>query len=447
MPKLPESLLKPYQHRAVDFGERLADKGGGYFVLDTGLGKTVTTLTLALKLLQKGKARRVLVVAPPRVADEVWRQEAEAWDHLASLEVVPLVGSPKKRMELLAKEADIHVISYSLLGWLLANSRLPYDTLILDEASAAKNPSSKRFKMLKKLRKQAERVYLLSATPSADSLMSLWSQYYLIDEGARLGKYFSHFRERFFQSRDFNKFYWEARQGSLFAIRRLIKDCTLRLSKEEYLDLPALLHNTIKVKVPVSAMKIYKELEKEFYLVVNGKDIVADSAAILSGKLRQCANGFLYDPEGESHQIHTAKLDALDELVESTLDEPVLLFYEFKSDWARIKERFPHASHIKDSNIVDDWNDKDKPVKLLCGHYQSMAHGLNLQKGGACNMVFFTPTWSNECHQQAIGRLYRTGQEKKVTCHYLVAAGTVDEKVVRALVNKQNVQDTLLAGI
>jgi len=447
MPKLPESLLKDYQVRAVNFGLGQANEGGGYFVLDTGLGKTVTALSLVLKLMQTGFSDKALIVAPPRVAAEVWVQESEIWEHLKNLKVVAIVGTPKQRKAALEEEADVHVISYGLLSWLCKEKDWDYDTLILDEASAIKSHSSARFKLLKKLRPEVVRTYLLSATPSADSLLGLWSQYYMIDGGARLGKYFTHYRNEFFQSRDFNQFYWTPRHTALFDIRKLIRDCTIRLSKEEYLNLPDLMHNTVSVSLPARALELYKELEREFYLSINGKDVVADSAAILSNKLRQCASGFVYDPDQKAHAVHDAKLDALEEILDSTLDEPVLLFYEYKTDWEKIAKRFHYAMHIKDDNIVEDWNDTTKKVKLLCGHYQSMAHGLNLQKGGACNMVFFTPTWSNECHQQAIGRLYRTGQEKKVTCHYIVASGTVDEKVVRALVNKQSVQETLLKGV
>jgi len=442
--------MHPYQNRVVAVGMNLSTTGGGYIAEDCGLGKTVSALTLILDLMVLGRTKHTLVVAPPRVARDVWLQELHSWDHLAHLSMAVLIGSPTKRQQILYGELpQIVVISYNLLEWLYKfyeGQEFPFDTVICDEASALKTHNSKRVKVMKKIRKKVERVYMMSATPSADTLLSLWSQYFLIDGGKRLGRSFRIFKQRYFYPVDYMEYTWEPKDGALDKITEAISDITLRLSAEDYLNLPPLLHNTIRVTQSRSAKKIYKELERDFFLEFNNTPITAVNAAVLSGKLRQCANGFVYDEDGEAHIIHDEKLDALGELIEGD-DKPLLVFYEFKSDWERIKTRFPMVEHIKDKGVVERWNNPEIKLPVLCGHYGSMAHGLNLQKGGATRMCFFTPTWSNEQFQQAIGRLYRQGVSGTVTAHHLVTTDTIDEKVVRALVQKQNVQNLLLEGL
>jgi len=440
---LSPDLLKGYQNRGIQFGMDNADLGC-YIAADCGLGKTVMMQTILSMLLSTGRSKRVLVLAPNRVGKFVWRQESQAWSHLTELDVVPVFGTPKKRLELLRSEPQVSVMSYDLLSWIhhVYGDNLPFDTLVLDEASAIKSRSSKRFKTLRKMRDQFDRVYLMSATPSADSIESLWTQYFMLDKGERLGKYFTYFQRSYFYPIDYSKFYWELRDGALDKIVNKISDRTLRLSAEEYLNLPKLTHNKIRVDLG-DCYRLYRELESEFFLELKNSPIVAVNSAVLSGKLRQFTNGFLYDEDGDSHEVHTAKLDGLGELLEDT--KPLLLFYEFQSDWERIKKRFPFAEHIKDDGVIDRFN--DNKVRFLCGNSKSMSHGLNLQKGGCSRMVFFSLPWSNELYIQAIGRLHRQGNESRVTAHYLVGRNTIDEKVSRVLINKQNLQEELLKGV
>ena len=440
---LSPDLLKDYQNRGIQFGMDNADLGC-YLAADCGLGKTVMMQTILSMLLSSGVSKRVLVLAPPRVGKFVWRQESQAWSHLTDLEVVPVLGTPKQRLEILETDPQVSVLSYDLLSWLneTYGDALPFDTLVLDEASMVKSRTSKRFKTLRKMRNKFERVYLMSATPSADSIESLWSQYFMLDKGERLGKYFTYFQRSYFYPTDYNKFYWELREGALDKIVNKISDRTLRLSAEEHLNLPALSHNKIRVDLG-DCYSDYLALEREFFLELRNAPIVAVNSAVLSGKLRQFTNGFLYDEDGDSHEVHTAKLDGLGELLEDT--KPLLLFYEYKSDWERIKKRFPFAEHIKDVGVIDRFN--DNKVRLLCGNSKSMSHGLNLQMGGCSRMVFFSLPWSNELYTQAIGRLHRQGNDSRVTAHYIVGRNTIDEKVSRALINKQNLQDALLKGV
>ena len=447
---LQRNQMHPYQNRVVAVGLELSDKGGCYIAEDCGLGKTVSALTLILDLMVLGRTKNTLVVAPPRVAKDVWLQELQGWDHLRHMTMAVLTGTPTQRSDILNGELpQIVVISYNLLEWMYKfyeGKEFPFDTVICDEASALKTHNSKRVKIMKKIRKKVERVYMMSATPSADTLLSLWPQYFLIDGGKRLGKSFRIFKQRYFYPTDYMEYTWEPKDGSVKRITEAISDITLRLSAEDYLDLPPLIHNTIRVTQNPNAKKVYKELERDFFLELNSTPITAVNAAVLSGKLRQCANGFVYDEDGFSHIITDAKLYALGELIEGD-DKPLLVFYEFKSDWERIKERFPTVEHIKDEGVVDRWNNPEVKLPVLCGHYGSMAHGLNLQKGGATRMCFFSPTWSNEQFQQAVGRLYRQGVSGTVTAHHLVTTDTIDEKVVRALVHKQDVQKSLLEGL
>lgn len=431
--------LHSYQTRAAEF---ICDKGSAMLALDCGLGKTIITLTAHNNI----ESRCTLILGPPRVANHVWTEEAAKWEHTKHLNIIPLVGTPKKRCELLNKRADIFTMSYDLLPWLVELYGLklwPFDTVIADESSMLKSHTTKRFKAIRKVRKRVNRFICLSGTPAANTLMSLWSQFYLIDRGQRLGTTFTGFRDRFYTS-DYMGWSWDLRPGADEYIHKAIEDVSISMSAEDYLSLPDLIINPVTIYLPPKVRKQYDELEKEFLISLTpDTDITAINSAVLSNKLRQVVNGCVYDEEGGWHELHSAKIDALEEIVEQS-GGPVLVFYEYKADAARIKAKFKDAVDVKEKGAIEKWDKGEVP--LLIGHFASMSHGLNLQQGGR-TMVFFTLPWSNELYIQAVGRLHRQGQSSNVICHHLIADGTVDGKVSDALQSKQEIQKALLESM
>lgn len=440
---LNKTDLHPYQLRAANY---IIDKGSAMLAIDCGLGKTIITLT-ALGIMQSlGLSRKILILGPPRVAAHVWGDETMKWEHTSHIHVVPLAGSPPKRSQLLQQQADIYTMSYDLLPWLvdlLGKRSWPFETVVLDESSMVKSHGTRRFKSLRKVRGQIERVICLSGTPAANTLMSLWSQFWLIDQGKRLGKTFTGFRDRYYTS-DYRGWNWDLRPGAEEQIHKAIDDLSISMNAEDYLQLPDLIVNQVTIYLPTKVKNQYRELEREFLISISREtEITAINSAVLSNKLRQLVNGCVYDENGNWHEIHPAKIDALEEIVEQS-GSPILIFYEYKSDAGRIKQRFKDAVDVKESCAIERWNRGEVPIMI--GHFASMSHGLNLQKGGQ-TMVFFTLPWSNELYLQAIGRLHRQGQSNTVICHHLIADGTIDQKVSRALQDKQTVQSALLESM
>ncbi len=440
---LDQTNLHPYQQKAADY---IIDKGSAMLALDCGLGKTIITLTALEMMCALGISRKILILGPPRVAAHVWSDEVKKWKHTKHIKVTPLVGLPSKRSQLLEQKSDIYTMSYDLLPWLVelfGKKSWPFDTVILDESSMVKNHSTRRFKSLRKVRGKIDRVICLSGTPAANTLMSLWSQFWLIDQGERLGKTFTGFRDRYYTS-DHRRWNWKLRPEADTQIHKAIEDLSISMSAEDYLQLPDLIVNRITIYLPTKVKNQYRELEREFLISISREtDITAINSAVLSNKLRQLVNGCVYDENGKWHEIHPAKIDALEEIIEQS-GGSVLIFYEYRSDAVRIKQRFKEAVDVKETGAIERWNRGEIPI--LIGHFASMSHGLNLQHGGH-TMVFFTLPWSNELYLQAIGRLHRQGQSKTVICHHLIADGTIDEKVSIALQNRQTVQQALLESM
>lgn len=437
---LDKTDLHPYQTRAADY---IIDKGSAMLAIDCGLGKTIITLTALEMMRSLGISRKILILGPPRVAAHVWSEEVLKWEHTKHLKVIPLVGTPNKRGQLLEQNSDIYTMSYDLLPWLVdlfGKNSWPFDTVILDESSMVKNHGTRRFRSLRKIRGKINRVICLSGTPAANTLMSLWSQFWLIDKGERLGKTFTGFRDRHYTS-DYRGWSWKLRPGADEHIHKAIEDLSISMSAEDYLQLPELIVNRVTIYLPAKVKSQYRELEREFLISISREtEITAINSAVLSNKLRQLVNGCVYDEDGQWHEIHPAKIDALEEIVEQS-GSPVLIFYEYRSDAVRIKKRFNDAVDVKESGAIERWNRGEIPI--LIGHFASMSHGLNLQTGGH-TMIFFTLPWSNEIYLQAIGRLHRQGQSNTVICHHLIADKTIDQKVSTALQNKQAVQSALL---
>lgn len=437
---LTRSNLHHYQTCAVDFIRQ--QRRCGLF-LDMGLGKTTTSLTAASDFLDDLFIQRVLIVAPLRVANTVWKQEAKKWSHLKHLKIDICTGSEKERFASIMSDADIHVINRENMPWLVDNCKWRWDMVIVDESSSFKNMKSKRFKALKKVMKFVKSVVLLTGTPSPNGLMDLWSQIFLIDNGSRLGRNITSYRQRFFRPSGYMGYGWKANHDSDNKIKSLIKDICITMNAEDYLELPDRLDLNEYVVLPAKVRSQYEELEQEFLLSIGGGvDIEAGSSAALMNKLLQMCNGAVYDEDGNTHEIHDSKIKSMKEIVEDNPNENFLVAYNFKSDLKRIAKAFPEAVILsKSGNELEDWN-KGK-IKMLLAHPASAGHGLNAQYGGSA-IIWFGLNWSLELYQQFNARLHRQGQTKPVRIIHIVAENGIDEKVLTALKNKAKTQDDLM---
>lgn len=420
----------------------------GCFWIWAWVSKTVITLTAIKELIEDFAIWKVLVIAPKRVAEDTWSREHEKWDHLSGLRISKVLGTPAQRMKALKAEADIYVIGRDNVKWLveLMGKSWPFDMVVIDELSSFKNPSAQRFKALRKVIPASDRVVGLTGTPSPNGLMDLWAEIYLLDRGERLGTTISAYREKYFRAGARNGYIvykWEPYSYSQKEIERKISDICMSMSAEDYLELPERIDNEIKIRLSKKEMKQYNQMERDQLLRIDDEAVVALNAAAVMNKLLQMANGSVYADGGDVVKIHEKKLDALEEIIDTT-GEPVLVFYSFRHDLEAIKKRIPDARELESSEDIARWNRGEIPV-LLC-HPASVGYGLNLQDGGHV-IVWYGLTWSLELYQQANARLYRQGQQKAVIIHHLIAEGTVDEQVMRALQHKDTSQRALLAAL
>lgn len=421
--------------------------------LDMGLGKTVITLTAIQQLKELYlDANRVLVIAPKRVAETVWDGEIEKWDHLRGMTVSKVLGTLKQRKEALNKEADLYVINREQVPWLVNyyGKKWPFDTVIIDELSSFKSSKSQRFRALRKVRPFMDRVIGLTGTPAPNGLKDLWAQIYLLDQGERLGKTYEGFRtrylmpDRYFETPSGRKHTWKVKPEAEQQIYKKISDICISMKAEDWIELPDLIDNVVHVKMSDEAWRLYQKLERDLLIEFDEGDVVAQTASVLSNKLLQMANGAVYDENGNIKEIHDAKLDALQEIVEEANGRPILVAYWYKHDLIRILERFPEARVLQSGKEVKDWNKGKIPV--LLAHPASAGHGLNLQDGGN-HIVWFGLTWSLELEQQFNARLYRQGQKQKVIIHRLACEGTLDEDVIERIKEKGEMQDALLNAV
>ena len=413
-----------------------------------GLGKSVSTLTAALDLIQSFAVHKVLVVAPLRVANSVWAQEAQKWSHLKALRVSVCTGPSKKRLGALQMDADIYVINRENVEWLVEHygTRWPFDMVVIDESSSFKNASSKRFKAMRRVLPYTQYMALLTGTPSPNGLIDLWSQVYLIDFGQSLGRTMTAYKQRFFEA-DYMGYKFKARDGAESSIHNLIAPFTVHMSAEDYLDLPPRIDLTIKTQMPDAALQKYNDFEGTLLAELDDGDVVeAVTAAVLANKLLQYANGGLYtDDKKNWSEIHSAKLDALAEILEDNAGENVLVSYNYRFDLERLQKRFPEAVVLdKQQETIDRWNRGE--TRLLLAHPASAGHGLNIQAGGSL-IVWFGMTWSLENYLQFNARLHRQGQTKPVRIIHLVTEGTIDERVLAVLGNKERSQSALLKAL
>ena len=418
-------------------------------LLDMGLGKSVITLTAIFDLtLDSFLVRKVLVIAPLRVARDTWPAEIEKWDHLKGLKYTVAVGSEVQRKTALMKRAQVYIINRENVEWLISRSGIPFDfdMVVIDELSSFKSHQAKRFKSLMKVRPKVNRIVGLTGTPSSNGLMDLWAQYRLLDMGQRLGRFIGRYREDYFVPDKRNQqviFSYKPKPGAEEAIYRLISDITISMKGTDYLKLPELVINEVDVKLSEKEMKTLDTMKRDLITTVKGEEITAANAAALSGKLLQMANGAVYDDQGTVLHIHDRKLDALEDLIEAANGKPVLIAYWFKHDLSRIQKRF-EVEVLSTSDSIKRWNDGEIPIAVI--HPASAGHGLNLQAGGS-TLVWFSLTWSLELYQQTNARLWRQGQKETVVIHHLISKGTIDERVMKALNDKNNTQSALIDAV
>lgn len=439
---------RKYQERAIRW--ILENPHCGLF-MEMGLGKSVCTLTAIQLLADDLRVGAVLVIAPPKVAETTWSDEVEKWDHL-NLRVSLVRGTPAKRLQALADEADVYVLGRDLLQWLAGlPDRRRFDMIVIDELTSFKHSGTKRFKSMKQLRKETTRVVGLTGTPAPNGLLDLWGQLYCIDGGERLGPFVTRYRDKWFHSIIHNNIpikVWP-KEGAEEAITERISDICFTMRAEEYIELPGIRYQDVMIDPGEKVMRGYREFERErvaeFREATESESakVVAQNAAALVNKLAQYANGCVYDEGGKQREIHTAKIDMLFEMVERS-GSPVLCFYAFRHDLTRILAAAPkglRARQYLDGRDLRDWN--NGKIDLLLAHPSATAYGLNMQQGGH-TIIWFSTGWNLELYQQANARLYRQGQTKAVQIYHLIGRGTVDERMVAALSLKDVTQRSVI---
>ena len=392
--------------------------------------------------------RRVLVIAPLRVARDTWPSEIEKWDHLKEVSYSVAVGDEKQRIAAVMAKTDICIINRENVGWLVDTfgADIGVDMIVLDELSSFKDHRTKRFKSLLKMRPYVKRIVGLTGTPSSNGLMDLWAEFRVLDNGERLGRYITRYRNSYFvpDKRSADRiFSYKPAEGAEEMIYNRISDITISMKSSDYLKLPECVINEVPVYMSAEERQVYDTFKAEMTASIKGKDIDAANAAVLSGKLLQMANGAVYDEDKNVIVIHDRKLDALETLIEEANGKPVLVAYWFQHDADRIRKRFD-VREIKSSKDIADWNAGKIPVALI--HPASAGHGLNLQQGGS-TMILFSMFWSLELYQQVLKRIHRQGQKHTVVIHHIIAKGTIDEDVMKALQRKEKTQNALIEAV
>lgn len=466
---LNKSNLHDYQKACVE--HIIANRYCGVF-LEMGLGKTVSTLT-AIDYLMNDYCEigSVLVIAPKRVTESVWQEEAENWEHLKHLRFSKITGSEAKRIEALKAKADIYLISRDNIAWLCAlygGGKLPFDMVVIDELSSFKSYKSLRFKALRNSRPYLKRLVGLTGTPAPNGLIDLWPQIYLMDRGERLGKTITNYREKYFRPGRTNGhvvYNYILSDNSETLIHGKISDICISMKAEDYLKMPERVDNYIRLDMPEELKKKYDDFEKEKVIEMmqptvveeqdeNGNTILVEkpveinaiNAGALSNKLLQFANGAMYDENKNVHAIHDIKLDALKEIIEDANGKSVLVAWTFQFDRDRILEKLKafKPRELKMPQDILDWN--AGKIQVMIAHPASAGHGLNLQAGGNI-VVWYGQTWSLELYQQFNARLYRQGQKNSVIVNHLILNGTHDIDVINSLKNKDKKQNALMDSI
>lgn len=423
--------LHDYQERALDFA--VSRPNAGMFV-DMGLGKTAITLHLLLE-----SEKPALIVGPIRVIESVWRQEAQIWPGTQKIRFSLLRGNPNQRALAAKEEADVYLANPELLEEALL-ARDDYKTLIIDESTLFKDPSSTRFKVLRKHLARFKRRVILTGTPTPNGLLDLWAQVFILDRGERLGSSFSKFKQTYFYQTDYLGYKFAPHEWAVEAITSKVSDIVFRMSAREAFAPRRVVKNIIRFTLPTAARGIYRDLEKDAIARLTKEDVVsATSAATVMMKLRQVASGWVYDEDGQTHPIHAEKVKIVQEILDQATS-PVILLYQFRHELAALQKVFPQGK-VFDSDLVEPWNAGEVPLLFL--HPQSGGHGINLQYGGH-TMIVFSASFSLEQMSQAMARIDRQGQAAPVIFHHLVADGTVDELLLEVLDQKAEGQAEVL---
>ena len=427
----------PHQQAGIDW---IIERPAAALLWGMGTGKTVTTLTAMDRLLYDYlEDGPVLVIAPKRVAENTWSKETEKWEHLQHLRISKIMGTAKQRETAVSAPADIYVINRENVVWLVefCGKWWPFPIVIIDELSSFKSAQSKRWKALRRVRGRIRRLIGLTGTPRPNGIEDLWPEVYLLDQGERLGRTLGAFRARYLTPEKMNGhivYSYRPKEGAEAEVYGRIGDICMSIRKEDVLQLPGQIYEDIELTPPAALLRQYKQFERDKVLESLDADgeIVAGSAAALTNKLLQFANGAIYDQDGQVHHIHDIKLDALEELLEEAGGDPVLLLYAYKHDRDRIRERIT-CRELDTPDDIDAWNRGEIPVALA--HPASIGHGLNLQDGGHI-IIWYGLTWSLELYQQANERLNRPGQKNVCRIYHLILKGTHDARVLASLKNK-----------
>ena len=436
-----------YQTYATDF---IVGHPEAAVFLDMGLGKSVITLTALLDLcLDRFEIAKVLVIAPLRVARDTWTAELQKWDHLKCFTYATVIGSVSEREAALRKKAHIYLINRENVSWLIEESSFPFDfdMIVIDELSSFKSYQAKRFRSFLRVRPTVKRIVGLTGTPAGNGLTDLWAEFRILDLGKRLGRFITHYRNRYFlpdKRNGMTVYSYKPLPGAEDAIYRQISDITVSMKAVDHLDMPECIFNDVTVSLSEEERQKYDTLRNDLILSLGEDEIDASNAASLSNKLSQMANGAVYGEDKTVHRIHDRKLDALEDLIEAANGKPVLVAYWYRHDLERIRTRFC-VREIRTPTDISDWNAGKIPVAVI--HPASAGHGLNLQAGGS-TLIWFGLTWSLELYLQTNARLWRQGQTAKtVVIHRIVAEGTVDELMLKALDRKERSQNSLIDAV
>lgn len=444
---LSPTLLHPYQK---DAAWHIINHEECMVWIDTGLGKTVITLTAVRNLIANGLVKRVLVLAPAAVTNAVWDDEADKWEHTQGLRVVPIVGTPKQRAALMEQPAEINVISYENIIWLVKQNKIKWDMIIYDEVSRLANSQGKRYKALYKIIPYFKRRVGLTASPATNGYMKLYGQYRAVDLGDRLGRTLTNFRANYFTKDPYTDYGYTMIPNADIKMQGKVSDVTYVLRHEDAnIQLPELVVQDILVDLPKKVRAQYQELEREYLLELENGTMLIESAAALSAKLRQMSDGFLYVEQEDQPRavewLHKGKIDALADLVESLNGSPLLCLYVHEAVKDALLERFPQAQSLKSKENQRLWN--EGKIEIAYGHPASMGHGLNLQHGGNHVCMIGLP-WDLELYEQSIARVNRQGQKNDtVLLHRILAAKTLEQRIAYSLASKESVQESLKSAV
>lgn len=440
-----------YQQFTIDF---ITNNPIAAILLDMGMGKTaITLMAIQYLMYETFEVNKVLVICPLRVT-RTWRDEIEKWEQLHGLRYSIVTGTATQRKKALSVDADIYIINRENVPWLVDKSGVPFafDMVVIDELSSFKNHQTARHKALMKVRSGIQRIVGLTGTPASQGLGDLFAEFKVLDMGQRLGRFIGQYRLNYFRPDKVNGnivYSYKLLPGAEEKIYEKIQDITISMKAVDFLDMPELISNEYPVYLDAEEMEKYESLKKDLILSTPEHEVTAANAASLVNKLSQMANGAVYTDDENTVTFHDKKLDALEDIIESANGKPLLVAYWFKHDYTRIVERLEKIGvrymKIDSDESITKWNNREIPVALI--HPASAGHGLNLQQGGN-TMVWFGITWSLELYQQCVCRLYRQGQsEGMVTIIHLISQGTIDEKIMKALSEKDNTQASLIDAV